>query len=294
MNDKQLEDVKRMRMLTIAAIALAALILSTVWVAVCCGQEMTDEYVFAVVARNPGEADTVWRTGACFFNPQYLAININLHLVQDGFWVGTQHRIESHSTLCSDDFLLEWFGLNRFQGSLVAEAVPDTDLVFIQFAPAVWVYNETLEGAFGVNVQPFGLWEGQEEALGMVYPYGVATGLLHYGTPGLDGFRTSVGAFNIHAMRRHLRFEVREPEGRVVWVKELTIEPYSQQQIPLPQDLELEHGSIEVWDTDWQDWGDPGIFGYATVTNNQNGDGIFRPMFRPHLDVIAPEGGGDE
>ena len=95
-------------------------------------------------------------------------------------------------------------------------------------------------------------------------------------------------------MRRHLRFEVREAEGEIVWLEELTLEPYSQRQIALPSGLELEGGSIEVWDEDWQDWGDPGIFGYATVTNNQTGDGIFRPMSRPHLDVIAPEGADNE
>ena len=294
MDDKQLEDVKRMRMLVIATVALAALILSTVWVAVCCGQEMTDEYVFAVVARNPGEAGTVWRTGACFFNPQFHTIAINLHLVQDGFWVGTQHSIDSHHTLCSNDFLHEWFGLNRYQGSLVARAVPESDRLFVQFTPAVWVYNEGGETSFGVNVQPFALWEGQEDDLGAVYPYGGASGLIHWGTPGVDGFRTSVGAFNFHAMRRHLRFEVREAEGEIVWLEELTLEPYSQRQIALPSGLELEGGSIEVWDEDWQDWGDPGIFGYATVTNNQTGDGIFRPMSRPHLDVIAPEGADNE
>lgn len=283
---QQREDLARMKGLSFAiAVAIVVLLITTfVWIESCDGQEISNEYIFAVVARNPGAAGTNWRTGLCLTNPQWNTLQINLQLWQDGAMVGAAAFVDSDRTLCSDDFIFDYFGFKRYQGTLIARTIAsqNPDLDHIQFTPSVRVYNLTSLGTFGVNVSPFPRFMPYDP-LGGLYAWGQASGIYHWGEPGEDGFRAAVGAFNISDSPRSLEVWVRARNSNVVYHNELVVPAKSQVQETLPEWVEIPYGgSVTMQDPDWRDDDRPPVYGYATVVDNQTGDGVFHSMMQVH------------
>lgn len=273
--------------LVVLAVLFVLLVGLGLMVKSCDGEEITNEYVFAVAARGPGLADTEWRAGICIYNPHYIVTVVHVFLVQDGEWVGMPVVIDPGATACSDDFILEWFGYSEYSGGLVIEVDPleNPQHTTVSVVPSVWEYNDTGGGTVGTEVLPFPIFD-EQEAFGWVYPYGAATGLNNYGTPGEHGFRASVGVFNPYLEDQLVHFRALASGGSVIWERRVPVGPYSQVQIPVPRWARIRGGTVEAFNELWEGPGDEGIYGYLTVTDNRTGDGVFKPMFIPYSLVI--------
>jgi hypothetical protein len=283
LTEQQREDLGRMRMAACSMILLIVLVLACVGVTVTCwGAEMAEEYVFAVVARNDGIGAARWRSSLCMTNPQWTWLNVEARLIQDGIYTAQVIDVGPNQTRCSDDFLLEWFGLERFQGGmiLVAEPAANPDLVFLHFTPSLRVYNPARGGSFGTGVDPVPVF-GPADPRGFAWPWGQSSGIVHWGAPGEAGFRAAVGIFNPTRAERTVDFWLREANGNIVWEMELEAPPLSQKQWQVPDGAVVDHGSVTMQDPLWRDKGRPPVYGYATVVDNLTGDGVYIPTRSP-------------
>jgi hypothetical protein len=235
----------------------------------------SSQYVVPVVARNPGAAGADWRTELCVVNPEPNALTITLALVQGGGLAGGGNiLLQPGETMCSDDFLFEWFGETTWQGALILGAEensnPGLDPAFRFFMVSVKVYNLTQNGTFGLSVTPEPVIE-EFGNIGLLNNNYFATGLHNWGRAGVNGFRTSVGLFNVRSVAQEFGIVVVDSSINVVWQKVDTVPPFTQVQYSLPRNLTFEKGSVLF---QFQ-FGEILAYPYATVTDNETGDGRY-------------------
>lgn len=287
LNKEQREDLGRMRGLVFPIIIAAVVLFLTlvVWTNTCQGQEMmSDNYVFPVVARARGEAGTVWQTQLCISNPHWYPLKVNVQMWQDGAMFGAGVMVPSDGSVCSEDFLGEWFNTQRYHGGLVlySTASENPELEYVVFTAEVRVYNLTDHGTYGTLVDPYPRYP-LGDPRGFVYPWGQVSGVIHRGEPGEDGFRVSVGAFNFDENPRTIEYWLRERNGNVAWQHWLEVPGRSQVQEAIPGEVEMSTwGSVTMQDPLWRDGDRPPLYGYVTVTDNQTGDGAYKPVASPY------------
>jgi hypothetical protein len=283
---EQREDIGRMRGLVMAFwVAVFTLLVIIGAVIDCRGQDgMSSQYVVPVVARVGGEAGSVWRTQLCVTNPHWYPLTVNVEVWQEGSMFGSAIVVPNNGSVCSEDFLQEWFSQSRFHGGLIIRALEseNPNLDYVVFTADVRVYNLLDEGRLGVTVDPFPVFPG-EDPRGFVHPWGQVAGVLHHGTPGEDGSRVSVGAFNVDPDPRAIEMWLRERNGNVAWRETLELPGRSQRQWPVPEGVEMStRGSVTMQDPLWRDADRPPLYGYVTETDNVTGDGAYMPMVSPY------------
>ena len=240
---------------------------------------LSSEYIVPVVARNPGLAGADWRTELCITNPSATdALIVQLLIFQNPFYDRRELPIRPLETLCSDDFLLEWFGLSRWQGFLIvtSENTEYPELSMLSFATKVRVYNVTASGTYGLSVPSFPIGAAWDDIIDRL-PIYHASGIQHWGAAGIDGMRTSVGAAGlVKSYPLQIMFSVLDNVGNLVWTKTIWWEQLSQVQFSLPKTLVIQDGSlrVEILDDGKQDHS---FFPYFTVTDNETGDGYLVP-----------------
>lgn len=233
---------------------------------------ISKHYFVPVVARNAGVAGSSWRTELCISNPHSSVLTLRVHLHQNGDVGSYTLGVPPARVVCNDDFILDWFGLTEFQGGLSvwAYSPSNPDIEWPVYPLAVKVYNQTEQGTYGLSVAPVPLLAVD----GDVKQDFLATGIHHYGTPGIDGFRTSVGVFNAEEGAQDVRIFVADQHGDIVWERIETVASKSQVQFLLPQSISLTAGTavfsrLGGGTVEW------GIWPYVTVTDNETGDGRF-------------------
>ncbi len=244
-----------------------------------------ETYVFPVVARNAGAAGSDWRTELCVTN--HLAsdsLNVVAALFQgqlDGTEVLT---LLPGETLCSDDFLYEWFDLSRWQGGLLVSSAgtANPELTVKFFTASVRVYNLTQNGTYGLSVTPepiivpeFYCDPTNPQCVDTFNLTGIydASGVHNFGTAGVDGSRTSVGVFNANDYDLRFLFAVTDTFGNIVWTKTAWVAAATQVQYSLKK-LSVPDGGLRVEVIDGPS-GQHLAFPYLTVTDNKTGDGRY-------------------
>ena len=238
---------------------------------------LSNAYVFPVVVRSTGAAGSFWTTELCVNNPRPESLNAVLSLFQDGGVAGlAEVELKGWEVRCSSDFLLGWFGLEKWTGALFVYATEDDNpsLDTIYFSASVRVFNDQPDGTFGLNVEPeidAGRYGGS--AIGDLMPFACASGLRNYGSAGVSGFRTSVGFFNTQDEGQNLEVMVYDSDGDVKWSEELFVPRFTQIQMKVPKNASFSGGGIDVYHD-----GDLWVLSYITVTDNRTGDGLYRPL----------------
>lgn len=231
-----------------------------------------DIYLVPVVARNPGAAGSDWRTELCLTNPQGSTLTVGIVLLQGGIAGSGSLPIPPGGTICSEDFILEWFSATKWQGGMIIGATEDTNpgLESRQFLASVRVYNLTANGTYGLSVLPEPLIAEYGNIVSML-DVNAMTGLHHWGTAGVNGSRTSVGLANFGSSPFDVVLGVGDETGETVWQKSIEIEGYSQAQYGLPKNLTLINGFAAMGADD----ASLSVQAYVTVTDNETGDGRY-------------------
>lgn len=234
---------------------------------------MSRTYFVPVVARNAGAAGSTWRTELCISNPHDSTLTVRLLLHQGDTGATHAQSVGPLRTDCSADVLLQWFGLTEFQGGLSVWAPsgsnPEIDTPI--YALSVRVYNLMPDGTYGLSVTPVPALTVQ----GDVHQEYLASGVRNTGSPGVSGFRTSVGVFNYSSAAQQVQMFVLDPAGNPVWERWEWIPGESQRQYLLPAALELNHGSVAFINHGTESGPAATVYPYVTVTDNATGDGRF-------------------
>ena len=246
-----------------------------VFVDSCYGQDLEEELVFPVASRTAGKAETQWRAGICLHNPRSSPTYAEVVIMQNADQYGIRFPLEGGETLCGNDFILGWLGLADFAGGVVVRSPA--------IVASLWEYNDTGDGTMSVEIAGFPVLEDQR-AYEATHLHPGAAGVQNYGRPGESGFRASVGAFNPHRELQEIEFRVSDELGREIWNRGLDIPGRSQRQIGLPPEIEVWDGSAAASNIS----PDPGrVYGYLTVTDNQTGSGVFKPMLIPAAGAVS-------
>ena len=250
-------------MITLRTIPFAAA--SVLLAATASADLMSRTYFVPVVARNAGAAGSTWRTELCISNPHDATLTVELHLEQEGTVAEFDLEIQAHRTRCSSDFLLQWFGLTEFQGGLSvwAPSGSNAGLEPPNYALSVRVYNLMPDGTYGLSVTPV----PAISVLGDVHQEYLASGVRDYGTPGVSGFRSSVGVYNQAGLPQQVQIVVLDPAGGPVWERWEWIPGESQRQFLLPASLQLAYGSVAFINHGMESGSGSTIFPYVTAVS---------------------------
>jgi hypothetical protein len=214
-----------------------------------------------------------WRTELCISNPYSETLTVKVSLHQGGDVGSYNVGVPSSWVVCNDDFILDWFDLTDFQGGLsaVAHFEDNPGIEWPIFPIAVKVYNQTNHGTYGLSVNPV----PAIPITGDEHQDFLASGIRHYGTPGVDGFRTSIGVFNPDHEAQTVTMMVADYNGEIVWNRTEIVAAKSQIQFLLPGSIDIVAGSAIISNKGTESSGIREIFPYVTVTENETGDGRY-------------------
>jgi hypothetical protein len=265
-----MEDTMRRIGIAVALMMLLAPLCATAQVA-------NDNFIFPVVVRAAGAANTMWKTEMCVTNPWNTPLVLAGGFVQGGTAFEGLVEFSPGMTYCSQDLIAEWLGVDTWAGAFYLWAVPEynTNANGTAFAAIGKVYNDTPAGTFGTTV-PVGQYVPAAWSMGYPLPFGLVSGLHNWGTPGVNGFRTSVGIFNPADFTQEIIIEVVDSEGYIIWSKTLNVPALTFIQVAAPKKLQFANAA--GWGTN--NGGTHGttipVIAYATVVDNRTGDGVFK------------------
>ena len=237
---------------------------------------MSDAYVFPVVVRSEGAANSFWKTELCLNNPRPEELTLWLGIFQGG---GVEQlltvELDGWEVLCSDDFLWHWLGYTDWTGALFVVAPEDENYSIDSryFSASARVYNDQPQGTLGLNIEPEvdpGWYQGSR--LEDPSRFGTVSGLRNYGILGVSGFRTSVGFFNAMEAGEMITIMAYDSGGNVDWEKDLWVPGFTQIQLAVPKSVSITYGGVDAHKE-----GDQWVLSYMTVTDNRSGDGLYRP-----------------
>ena len=266
-------------------------------------------YLLPVVTRTTGAAGSFWSTEVCFTNLDWRdqsPILVELYFIKNNSITYSDFRLNDYQTLCTPDIVDAVLGVNKWTGTLLIvtnsygswnPTLGERD----RFLVTAKVTNNTDNGTYGLNISP----EIDHFGQSPIHWYSSASdnddfvdawvnGVKNFGTPGVSGYRSSIGFANLSMgidgwdgspvpIYQDISFVVLDRRGNGVFLYETTtIPPFTQRQIALPSDLDIDKGSVL-----FSILGEPdtlayeaaeGVFPYLTVTDNQTGDGVYIPF----------------
>jgi len=143
--------------------------------------------------------------------------------------------------------------------------------VFVAIAK---VYNDTPYGTFGTAV-PVAQVVPSAWSMGTMLDLGVISGLHNWGSPGVNGFRTSIGVFNPADFQQQVVAEVYDEYGYYIWGKTLNVPAATLIQFSVPKNVQFSNAAGWGLNAGGAQGTVP-IFAYATVVDNKTGDGVFK------------------
>jgi hypothetical protein len=239
-------------------------------------QIANDNFIFPVVVRSAGAAGTMWKTEMCVTNPWDTPLVLAGGFVQGGTAYEGLVEFSPGMTYCTQDLIAEWLGVNKWSGAFYLWAPPDYNVGAsgTAFAAIGKVYNETPYGTFGTTV-PVGQFVPAAWSMGTPLPFGLVSGLHNWGTPGVDGFRTSMGVFNPADFSQQIVLEVVDSWGYLVWSKKINVPGLTFKQFAVPSNVQFSNAA--GWGTNnGGAYGTVEVIAYATVVDNKTGDGVFK------------------
>ena len=231
---------------------------------------VSSEQYFPVVSRTDGLAGTRWFTSVQIANPQTEALTITARLSSAGTFLTETVTIAAGENRSWTDFLGEVF---EFEGNgalfLEADAASNPDLSSERraFAASMRIFTEGVDGgSFGQGVPSLDPVSG---FLGDWTAYFPAVSL--WGQPGVEGFRTNVGFWNIGTDDAPMRLRILNSSGVQVWQQLVTAHRHEPFVMSLPRDLQIEIATLVV-DT-LGEWLDCAVF--ISVVDNTTGDASY-------------------
>ncbi len=231
---------------------------------------VSSAHYFPVVSRTDGLAGTRWFTSVQIANPQGENLTITARLSSAGTFQTETVVVAAGETKNWPDFLGEVF---EFEGNgalfLEADAASNPDLSSERraFAASMRIFTEGVDGgSFGQGVPSLDPVSG---FLGDWTAYFPAVSL--WGQPGVEGFRTNVGFWNIGAEDAQMRLRLLDASGAQVWQQIVTAHRHEPFVMSLPRDLQTETATLEV-DT-LGEWFDCAV--YISVVDNITGDASY-------------------
>jgi hypothetical protein len=258
---------------------------------------LSSTHFFPVVSRTDGLAGTQWTTSLEIFNPHPRPLTITVHLSAAGGFSSEIVEVPAGETRRWADVMGELFGAIG-NGALLAEAEADRN---DQLAPECRAFGAAMRistaghdrGSYGQTVASL------DPSSGFLGDWtGYLPGVALWGDPGIDGFRTNVGIWNIGPDEARMRLRILDPSGQQVWQTTLTAARHEPEVIALPRDLDLETGTLVA--DGFGEWLDCAVF--ISVVDNLTGDATFRTPQLADPDQVGgcgpaaaapPDGRGD-
>jgi len=241
-------------------------------------------HFFPIVSRTDGLAGTQWLTSLQIANPQPEDLVITARLSANGSIQSRDLSIAAGETLSWFDFLGDVFA---YEGNgavlLEAEAVPNgqTSPELRSFATSMRISTMSTEGgSFGQGVPSLDPVSG---FLGDWIAYFPAVAL--WGQPGVEGFRTNVGFWNIGPDTAQIRLKILDAGGQDVWQQVVTAARHDPFVMALPRSLELETATLIA--EPLNGWLDCAV--YISVVDNITGDATLMSsqLLDPGLDSVG-------
>jgi len=231
---------------------------------------VSSAHYFPVVSKTDGLAGTRWFTSVQIANPQTEALTITARISSAGTFLTETVTIAAGETRSWTDFLGEVF---EFEGNgalfLEADAASNPNLPSERrsFAASMRIFTEGVDGgSFGQGVPSLDPVSG---FLGDWTAYFPAVSL--WGQPGVEGFRTNVGFWNIGTDDAQMRLRIFNSSGVQVWQQLVTAHRHEPFVMSLPRDLQIETATLVV-DT-LGEWLDCAV--YISVVDNITGDASY-------------------
>ncbi len=231
---------------------------------------VSSNHFFPVASRTDGLAGTRWFTSVQISNPQSEALTITARISSAGSFQTETVVIAAGETRSWFDFLGEVF---EFEGNgallLEADAASNQDLPSERrsFAASMRIFTEEVEGgSFGQGVPSLNPVTG---FLGDWTAYFPAVSLS--GQPGVEGFRTNVGFWNIGDDEAQMRLRILDSSGTQVWQQSVTAHRHDPFVMSLPRDLQIETATLVV--ETMGEWLDCAVF--ISVVDNRTGDASY-------------------
>ncbi|HUO84270.1 MAG TPA: hypothetical protein VM534_04065 [Thermoanaerobaculia bacterium] len=258
--------------------------------------QVNDTYVIPAVAWTPGDAGTLWASSLDVFNPQQYLLTVTLVFLPSHGTPGSVVFLDipPNESFHTENVLPEWFARPLGSGGSLLLAtfaednpgVPDTAAA-LAFLVSSRTYNNDSRGTFGQNIPgtwAYGLYDYEFDGLSAI-----TAGVQNWGTPGINGFRTNVGAVNLGDWSVSLLLVVYDEFGRLVADDlEFRIPPMAHEQARLP--VGVVNGTVEFFLDDDAPL-DPDqlslVFPYVSIADNKSGDAVYRePQLLANPDIF--------
>ena len=227
-------------------------------------------HFFPVASRTDGLAGTQWLTSVQIVNPQADDLTITARLSAGGSFQTETIVIAAGKTRSWTDFLGDVFAFDG-NGALFLEADAASNG---QVAPELRSFAASMRistqgdsgGSFGQGVSSMDPVSG---FLGDWVAYFPAVQL--WGQPGVDGFRTNVGFWNIGTDTAQMSMRVIDSAGAEVWSRVVAAPQHDPFVMAMPRDLDLQTATLIV--EPLGGWLDCAV--YISVVDNITGDAVF-------------------
>ena len=258
---------------------VAAILLA---VAVPASAQVYDTFIIPAAGNTPGAGGTVWGTELTIFNPQGHTLFVSVTFLPSGLAQGSEVLVEipSNQTFAAENVVRDVFQRTGTGALLVATFPEDNphvanpSIIALSFVVRSKTYNNASSGTFGQAIPGViaGLMDFPTEDLSAV-----STGIRNFGSTGVNGYRTNVGALNLGRYTVRILVNVYDEQGRTI-AKDIPFDvpPQAHFQDSLP--VTVNRGSVEFFVLD-RGATDPNgyavVFAYASVIDNRSGDPVY-------------------
>lgn len=258
---------------------VAAILLA---VAVPASAQVYDTFIIPAAGNTSGAGGTVWGTELTIFNPQPHRLDVTVTFLPSGLGQGSTVivPVESNESFASDNVVANVFKRSG-TGSLVVYTDPlenghvaNPTIIALSFVVRSKTFNNASSGTFGQAIPGViaGLMDFPTEQLSAI-----SAGIRNFGTVGVNGYRTNVGAVNLGRYTVRMLVNVYDELGRTL-AKDILFEIPPQGHIQDRLPVTVERGTLEffVFDPGVNDEnGFAVVFAYASVVDNKSGDPVY-------------------
>ena len=231
---------------------------------------VSPSHFFPVASRTDGLAGTQWLTSVRIVNPQTVDLTLTARLSAGGAVQSETIVVAAGETRGWDDFLGEVFGFDG-NGALFFEADAETNgqlpAAMRSFAVSMTISTQRDDGgSFGQGVPSLDPVSGFLGDWVAYFP-----GVQLWGQPGVNGFRTNVGFWNVGPDPAEMQLRITDSNGAEVWAQRVGAQQHRPVVMALPRDLDLETATLVV--EPLNGWLDCAV--YISVVDNITGDAVF-------------------
>ncbi|MGC8916279.1 MAG: hypothetical protein ACP5NF_04805 [Thermoanaerobaculum sp.] len=242
-------------------------------------------HYFPIVSNASGKGGSRWVTEVSITNPQLAPITITHRLSYAGGYLERTQTIPAGGSVRWDNYLQEFWGLTG-NAALYLKADPSfngwKDSDCLAFAASVKIANVGgASGSFNMDVPSLDV---LADFLGRWPAY--FTGVRNFGQPGVDGFRTNIGVWNIGATAT-LKATLYDALGNVRWQQFIVAERHKPALIPIPENVNVDLGAMVI--DPMGQYVDAAV--YLSIVDNKTSDGLVRTPQTVNPDDMLKCGG---